>query len=152
MLERLENTHYPIFGLKSPNTFRQYSELTGMGWVWTNLFRVPSESLATTASRSCNTARASINSVWVRGWCFIVATFYRPQRSWGKVMFSQASVILLTGRCLPHLLIRPPQSDPPEQTPLEQTPPSEQTPPWSRHPPEQTPPDQTPPGSRHPPR
>ena len=24
-------------------------------------------------------------------------TFYRPQRSWGKVIFSQASVILLTG-------------------------------------------------------
>ena len=23
--------------------------------------------------------------------------FYRPQRSWGKVIFSQASVILLTG-------------------------------------------------------
>ena len=26
--------------------------------------------------------------------------FYRPQRSWGKVIFSQASVILLTGGCL----------------------------------------------------
>ena len=27
--------------------------------------------------------------------------FYRPQRSWGKVIFSQASVILFTGRvCL----------------------------------------------------
>ena len=25
---------------------------------------------------------------------------YRPQRSWGKVMFLQASVILLTGGCL----------------------------------------------------
>ena len=24
-------------------------------------------------------------------------TYYRPQRSWGKVIFSQASVILLTG-------------------------------------------------------
>ena len=26
--------------------------------------------------------------------------FYRPQRSWGKVIFSQVSVILLTGKCL----------------------------------------------------
>ena len=25
--------------------------------------------------------------------------YYRPQRSWGKVIFSQASVILLTGGC-----------------------------------------------------
>ena len=29
--------------------------------------------------------------------CLLNAYFYRPQRSWGKVIFSQASVILLTG-------------------------------------------------------
>ena len=28
-----------------------------------------------------------------------IKNFYRPQRSWGKVIFSQASVILLTGVC-----------------------------------------------------
>ena len=33
---------------------------------------------------------------------------YRPQRSWGKVMFLQASVILLTGGYL-----TPPRADPP---------------------------------------
>ena len=52
---------------------------------------------------------------------------YRPQRSRGKVMFSQASVILFTGG-YPSMY-------------------------WGRHPPRQTPPpcaDATPPG-RHPP-
>ena len=39
-----------------------------------------------------------------------VCRFYRPQRSCGKVMFSQASVILLTGKgCV--------EDNPPEQTP-----------------------------------
>ena len=64
--------------------------------------------------------------------------YYRPQRSWGKVVFSQASVILLTGggvsasvhAGIPHT----PQSD----TPLDQTPPS-------RHPLDQTPPGADPP-------
>ena len=44
--------------------------------------------------------------------------FYRPQRSWGKVMFLQASVILLTGvGCLPQCMLG---YTPPEQTtPLE---------------------------------
>ena len=58
---------------------------------------------------------------------------YRPQRSWGKVMFLQACVILFTGGCLPQCMLG---YHPPEQTP-----------PW-----EQTPPEQTPHGSRHPPR
>ena len=31
---------------------------------------------------------------------------YRPQRSWGKVIFSQASVILLTGVCYPSMHCR----------------------------------------------
>ena len=72
--------------------------------------------------------------------------FYRPQRSWGKVMFLQASVILLTGGMsasvhagIPH----PPGADPPQ----DQTPhPLGADTPQNRHPPEQTPP-----GSRHPP-
>ena len=74
--------------------------------------------------------------------------YYRPQRSWGKVMFLQASVILLTGGvCLsacwdttttpplkqtpprraytPHGADIPPGADPPDQAPpsWEQTPP-----------------------------
>ena len=86
-------------------------------------------------------------------------TFYRLQRSWGKVMFLQVSVILLTGGVRSvHAGIHPSGADtprsrqppqgpdtplkqtPPEQTPREQTPPQEQTPPrantspWSRHP------------------
>ena len=32
--------------------------------------------------------------------------FYRPQRSWGKVIFSQASVILLTGGCYSNIHCR----------------------------------------------
>ena len=85
--------------------------------------------------------------------------FYRPQRSWAKVMFLQASVILLMGGvCLsacwdtppweqtsPRSRHNPPRSRPPgADTPLEQPPPRadppEQTPPRSRHPQEQTPP------------
>ena len=90
------------------------------------------------------------------------AHYYRPQRSWGKVMFSQASVILLTGGgCLPQSMLRyhtpqsrhpspgsrhPQSRHPPEQTPPGQTPPQEQTPPWEHTPPQ----EQTPPRSRHP--
>ena len=75
---------------------------------------------------------------------------YRPQRSWGKVMFLQVSVILLTGGCLAQCMLGYTAPTPPEQTPpplgAEETPPWEQTPPGSRHPPEQTPPwEQTPP-------
>ena len=49
----------------------------------------------------------------------IKTNFYRPQRSWAKVMFLQASVILLTRgvSASVHAGI-PPGPDPPEQTPL----------------------------------
>ena len=94
--------------------------------------------------------------------------FYRPQRSWAKVMFLQASVILSTGGCLPQCMLgyTPPGADTPPpgpDTPKEQTPPgadthpprARQTPPsrQSRHSsPRSSPPEQTPPlGSRHPP-
>ena len=70
------------------------------------------------------------------------ALYYRPQRSCGKVMFSQASVILFTGRQTP-----PPWADTPlADTPGRHPPPS-QTPPWTDTIPGQTPPyaDTTPP-------
>ena len=75
--------------------------------------------------------------------------YYRPQQSWAKVMFLQASVILLTGRsvCLSacwdtHPLSRHPQSRQPPQ----QTPPT----PMGADPPRADPPSRHPPGSRHP--
>ena len=95
---------------------------------------------------------------------------YRPQRSWGKVMFSQACVILFTGggvsasvhAGMPHPLEQtPPQQTPPgtRYTPQEQTPPRPGAPRGSRHPPRpgtplgaDTPPEQTPPGPGAPPR
>ena len=55
--------------------------------------------------------------------------YYRPQRSYGKVMFSQASVILFTAGCLP---------DTPRQTP----------PTWADTPEADTPPGQTPPSGQ----
>ena len=52
--------------------------------------------------------------------------YYRPQRSWGKVMFLHLSVILFTGGgCLPQCML--------EYTPLGQTPPPGQTPPCPVH-------------------
>ena len=78
---------------------------------------------------------------------------YRPQRSWGKVVFSQACVILFTGASASvHTGIPPPnpatpQSTPPQDhTPLEQIPPREQTPPLGPG----TPLDQAPPGADSP--
>ena len=89
---------------------------------------------------------------FIGSWCLLSA-FYRPQRSWGKVMFSQASVILsrrgVSTRHPPgadtprHQTPPPPGPDTPlrhKHTPpgadnsQEQTPPLEQTPPWSRYP------------------
>ena len=76
---------------------------------------------------------------------------YRPQRSWGKVMFSQASVILLTGGCLPQCMLGYTPLEQTHHSPWEQTPPphppGSRLPPRSRHPPDQTPPpprEQTP--------
>ena len=69
---------------------------------------------------------------------------YRPQRSWGKVMFLQASMILLTGGvCLSACWDIPPRSRHPHPR-ADSPPPQEQTPPpQSRLPPqEQTPPPQ----------
>ena len=51
---------------------------------------------------------------------------YRPQRSWGKVIFSQASVILFTGRGLPQCMLG-----------------------YHTSPRDQAPPDQAPPGTEH---
>ena len=101
--------------------------------------------------------------------------YYRPQRNWGKVMFLQASVILLTGGCLAPCMLglhTPPGSRhlPKQKTPRSRyppradtaqsrhPPPGEQTPPRADNTPEQTPPprvdtahpthpEQTPPGA-----
>ena len=84
--------------------------------------------------------------------------FYRPQRSWAKVMFLQASVILSTGGgCLPQCMLGytpPPGADTPPpgaDTPQEQNPREQDTPPRSRHSPEQTPTQEQPPRADTPP-
>ena len=81
----------------------------------------------------------------------LIIDFYRAQRSWAKVIFSQASVCPQGGFCLSACwdIPRLDQTSP-DQTPH---PPGADTPwtrpPQSRHPPDQTPPrEQTPPGSR----
>ena len=104
----------------------------------------------------------------------IKTNFYRPQRSWAKVMFLQASVILLTrgvsasvhagippwtrspgarhppDQHTPPGTRHPPEPDTPRaDTPWDQTHPRTR-PPGSRHPPDQTPPGADPPGTRHP--
>ena len=84
---------------------------------------------------------------------------YRPQRSWGKVMFSQACVILFTGGggvCLSACWdATPPGADPPTaDIPRDQVhPPGADTPPRPGTPlGADTPPEQTPPGPGAPPR
>ena len=80
-----------------------------------------------------------IVKTWEKKSGSVISSHYRPQRSWGKVMFSQASVILLTGAVSAsvHAGIHPLGAD----TPREQTtPPGADTPPGSRHPLELTPP------------
>ena len=80
---------------------------------------------------------------------FRVLVCYRPQRSWGKVIFSQACVILFTGGILPQCMLgyhtpqtrhptgsrHSPKPGPPGAGPSEQAPPRSGTPPGSRHPP-----------------
>ena len=53
--------------------------------------------------------------------------YYRPQRSWAKVMFLQASVILSTGGCLPQCMLG---YHPPEQTPPRSRLPPQRRPCW----------------------
>ena len=72
---------------------------------------------------------------------------YRPQQSWAKVMFLQASVILSMGGGLPQCMLgyhhhHPPGADTPHQI---------RPPTGSRHPPQTRPPSRHPPWSRHPP-
>ena len=87
-----------------------------------------------------------MKSIWTK------SDYYRPQRSWGRVIFSEVCVknSVQRGVCLsapgsrtpgsrdpPRADTPPPGADTPgADTPLEQTPP-EQTPPRSRHPPPQ---------------
>ena len=93
------------------------------------------------ASPLCATVTASFIRTFKVS-VFVSCTFdlYRPQRSWGKVMFSQACVILFTeGGCLPQCMLgyTPPRAD---------TPPRSDSPPG----PGTTPQDQVHPQVRHP--
>ena len=85
--------------------------------------------------------------------CDIYKTvYYRPQRSWANVIFSQACVCPQGGRgvCLSACWDTPPGS---RHLPPEQTPPGSRHPPRTRHKPprELTPRDQTPPLEQTPP-
>ena len=91
-------------------------------------------------------------SCWYK---WTVSHIYRPQRSWAKVMFLQASVILSTGGvCLSACwdTTTPPRADTPPgpfppiaDTPVQQ-PPLEQTPPKTNPPGPDTPPGKQTPG------
>ena len=95
----------------------------------------------------------------IKSHIFKLKAFYRPQRSWAKVIFSQASVCPQGGGGLPHPpgsrhppgSKHPPRSRHPPRTrhPQDQTSPRDKTntplPPDHIHPPDQTP---IPPGSR----
>ena len=110
-------------------------------WTCSNLFIM----------KHVRSASGRLTSCWNAFFLFNVCTtilvwrknyFYRLQRSWAKVIFSQACVKNSVHRgggegvCLSACW---------DTLPPEQTPPPKTRPPWSRHPPEQTPPEQTPP-------
>ena len=86
---------------------------------------------------SCNTSDQAIGSEHLD----LYLDLYRPQRSWGKVMFLHVAVILFTGGGCPIACWdTPPKTrgrHPPDQrqAPQEQTSPWDQAPPMSRHPP-----------------
>ena len=87
--------------------------------------------------------------------CPFETAFYRPQRSWGKVMFSQVCDSV-HGGCLPQCMLGYHTPPPGADTPLGADNTPEQTPPRSRHPQSRHPPgSDTPqadtPQSRHPP-
>ena len=67
---------------------------------------------------------------------------YRPQRSWAKVIFSQACVCPQGGGCLPQCMLGyiPLGADTPPPPGADTLPPEQTPPTGSRHPPEQTPP------------
>ena len=86
--------------------------------------------------------------------------YYRPQRSWGKVMFLQASVILLTGgrgyltprTTYPPLTMPPRLRTPPQTTyPPVLCTPQDYIPPGTTYPPDYVPPDYVPPQTMYPP-
>ena len=58
-------------------------------------------------------------------------TFYRPQKRFTKVMFSQVSVCLQEGECLPHCMLGYTPLPPPGRYPPGRYTPDEGTPPWA---------------------
>ena len=62
----------------------------------------------------------------------LAANYYRPQRSWAKAMFLQASVIMLTkGSASVHAGIPPPGRRPPgRRPPGKEAPPRKEAPTW----------------------
>ena len=87
--------------------------------------------------RSLLSTITSSSKLNIVGECPFSFHFYRPQRSWAKVMFLQVCVILFTGGCLPQCMLgyHPPGADTPQdqipprsRSPLEQTPSQDQTP------------------------
>ena len=64
---------------------------------------------------------ADLHQKTPKGQVFEKLNFYRPQRSWGKVMILHVSVILFTGAGLPHCILGytpPPSLGPEAGTPL----------------------------------
>ena len=92
----------------------------------------------------CPDTPSFCDHIWSRVELF--SDLYRPQRSWAKVIFSQACVCPQGG--LPQCMLG---YTPRSRHPLGSRHPPEQTPLGSRHPPDQTPREQTPPRSRPPP-
>ena len=116
------------------------------------------------------TSKITTSQLWLHNTEIdLIFCFYRPQRSWAKVMFLQVCVCVILFKvgvsASVHAGIPPLGADTPlksrhprrADTPQEQTPSKQQTPPQSRHPqradtpPGADPQEQTPPKSKHPP-
>ena len=72
---------------------------------------------------------------------FYLSDNYRPQRSWAKVMFLQASVILSTGGFSSRENTPPGRETPRQENPPQDENPPARRPPWEENPPGGDPPD-----------
>ena len=137
---------------------RKDNLLSHQRWIWG--FRRRSTQALKPRTNVTRSPKQRYQWPYKKDWCLPkFVGFYSPQWSWGKVIFSQVSVILFTGGSASvHARIPHPHPPGPGRYPQDQAPPQDQTTPGIRQAPpppsiRKAPlgPDRHPPGTRPPP-